>query len=356
MRLLSPVLRRLAFLVLAGTIGSSCGAHAQQMARPGWRGNSIAPEVWWRHATLVRLPGDTTFVKATAALASVSAVSADSLVLPDLEPGEGSPQPFAARFGTEEELDALLREASARRMHVLLQVPLARLAAHPDEVRFWMTRGIAGFDAGTVTAADMARMQALRSALDRFPGQRILLARADGDVSVDRRGALPFIRVVSDGASGAAQGPQFVEAGAKDASTASADGLLRSFLPFLMSSGQPIFDSRTILTDEGRAALKQMMDVRNAHPEIRGAQPLMLQTDGLRAWLLKSTQAGRRSMVIVENPGTAAATTHLSAALRAAQARGSFLRATLRTDGGMGGVSLDGASLPGGSLVIAELQ
>jgi hypothetical protein len=351
--------RRLAILLcLCSTIAS-----AQQLAHPGWRGNNITPEAWWRHTTPVRLPADATFAQVAAALDPISAVPADSLILPDLAPPDPSPQPFAERFGTEEQLDTLLREASARRMHVLLQAPLARLAAHPGEVRFWMNRGIAGFDLGTVTAADTGSLQTLRSTLDHFPGQRILLARQQGDIASNNkagtRGGFPlFFRITSGEATQGASALQFVEAANKPepASAEQNTAQLHSFLPLLLAPGQPIFDSRIIFTDAGRAALQQILQVRNAHPGLLSAQATVLQSGDLHAWLLKSTRSGQRSLVVLENTGTAPATTHLQAPLRAANARGTFLRATLRTDGGMGAIHLEGSALPAGAIVIAELQ
>ncbi len=359
--------RRLAILLCL----CSAIASAQQLAHPGWRGNNITPEAWWRHTTPIRLPADATFAQAAAALDPISAVPADSLILPDLAPPDQSPQPFAERFGTEDQLDTLLREASARHMHVLLQAPLARLAAHPGEVRFWMNRGIAGFDLGTITAADTASLQTLRSTLDHFPGQRILLARQQGNIASDNksgtRGGLPlFFRITSGEATQGASSLQFVEATAKpeaaaklEPAPASADqntAQLHSFLPLLLAPGQPIFDSRIIFTYAGRSGLQQILQARNAHPGVLSTQATVLQSGDLHAWLLKSTRPGQRSLVVLENTGTTPATTHLQAPLRTANARGTFLRATLRTDGGMGAIHLEGSTLPAGAIVIAELQ
>ena len=91
------------------------------------------------------------------------------------------PRPFDPRFGSEDDLDALLREASARRMHVLVSIPVARLSAGDGEVRFWMSRGIAGLDVGTVSTGDLAVLRGVRSAMTRFPGERALIAHAPLD-------------------------------------------------------------------------------------------------------------------------------------------------------------------------------
>ena len=148
----------------------------QTLAHPGWRGNGITPQAWWKHASFVRMSPDTTFAEAAHTLDAMSEAGVDSMILPDLQPAADSTMPFQERFGTEEDLDALLREASARHVHVLIAVPVARLSAGGAEVRFWMSRGIAGMDAGSVSAGDVSVLRGVRSAMTQFPGDRILLA------------------------------------------------------------------------------------------------------------------------------------------------------------------------------------
>ncbi len=158
-------------------------AHTQTLAHPGWRGNGITPEAWWKHAVFLHMPANSTFATAISALDVVSQIGADSIILPELQPAGEPPsatQPFVAKFGREDELEALLHEAAARRVHVLLTADISRLAAHSDEVRYWMSRGIAGFDVGTLTAADMGSLSVLRTSLGRFAGQKLLLAAFSG--------------------------------------------------------------------------------------------------------------------------------------------------------------------------------
>lgn len=167
---------------------------AQTLAHPGWRGNGITAERWWQHAAVVQLPAETTFVQALTALDTAGSAGADTVLLPDLQSEPGGTAPFADHFGSMDELDALLREASARRMHVLLTVPLLRLANSSGELRYWLARGVAGFSVGTLRPADVDTLHVLRAAVDRSLGQRLLLVslQATTDLSMATRFAREF--------------------------------------------------------------------------------------------------------------------------------------------------------------------
>ncbi len=389
-------------------VTGSFALQAQMLSRPGWRGTNITPEAWWKHAAFVRLDAETTFADAATELPWMSDVSADSMVLPDLLPtaeiAAGTPPlPFAPRFGTEDELDALMREASARHMHVLLQAPVHRLVANQGEVRFWMNRGIAGFDVGTVGAADMDGLRQLRSALDKFPGQRILMARvtANGSGTADAPAASAHTK--HGGAAGSASSsgghdpvtlhivsaadvesgklgrsattsiaPLLVEIAADVATPAAAKEAvdpavllpgslpgLRSLLPLLLASGTPILDSSLIRTPEQRAAIQQVLALRNSHVALRNgtSTPLATQTQGLRAWLISGRErAGKSSLLLAVNEGTVVATLHMSDAIKHAGIRGTYLRPILRSDGAMGSVNLENGQLPPGAAILAEIH
>ena len=162
---------------------SSLPVTAQTLAHPGWRGNGISAQAWWKHASFLRLGTDTTFADAAHMLDVMAEAGVDSMILPDLQPAIGAPLPFSDRFGTQDDLDALLREASARRVHVLVTMPLARLSAGDAEVRFWLSRGIAGFRVDNVSAGDLSVLRGVRSAMARFPGERILMAHTAPDAA-----------------------------------------------------------------------------------------------------------------------------------------------------------------------------
>ncbi|MEK6396960.1 MAG: hypothetical protein V4734_02645 [Terriglobus sp.] len=363
---------------VVGSLLLSVAAHGQELAHAGWRGNNIAPEVWWQHASMIRCAPDVTFADVTKMLDHVSDVGADSIILPDLQPT--ATQPYAERFGTEDELDALLREASARRMHVLLRMPIQRAINTPGEVRFWMSRGIAGLDLGTLSAGDMDAARSLRASLDHFPGRRILLARTtDAAVPVDasakrKRGAVASdpitLHILSpeDAASGVRRVGEVnaVEIAALPESEAAATSAtedlpgalqyLRSFFPLLLASGAPILDSRLLVSDASRDALKQVLAFRSAHAAIRNGNITVIPTaqPSLHAWMLKA-KTGRESLLLVENNGNQPATLHLTAALAANGFRNVYLRPLLRSDHGMGAVNVEAGTLPPASAIVAEI-
>lgn len=362
---------------VVGSLLVSVGARAQELAHAGWRGNNIAPEVWWQHASMIRCAPDVTFADVAKMLDHVSDVGADSIILPDLQPT--ATQPYAERFGTEEELDALVREVSARRMHLLLRMPIQRAINTPGEVRFWMSRGVAGLDLGTLGSGDMDAARSLRETLDHFPGRRILLARTtDAAVPVDasakrKRGVVAdpiTLHILSpeDAASGVRRAGEVtaVEIAALPESDvvakSAAEDLpgalphLRSFFPLLLASGAPILDSRLLGSDAGRDALKQVLAFRSAHAAIRNGSITVIPTaqSSLRAWMLKA-KTGRESLLLVANDGDQPATLHLTAALAANGFRNVYLRPLLRSDHGMGAVNVEAGTLPAASAIVAEI-
>ena len=349
--------------LVLGMLAAGASAHAQQLARAGWRGNSIAPEAWWKHATFVRCSGPAyTFVQGTQALDAVSEVGADTIILPDL--AQKSAALFDPAFGTEEELDALLREASARRMHVLLTMPLSHATANPGAVRSWMTRGIAGFDLGMLTEADSSALSSLRTSLDRYPGQRILIAKTTVAVTPRSRDPLT-LHIVGEGGTGAPnqlvqinQIPQAdVEPGLPASLLPGAVPDLGSLLPLFLMGGAPILDSRLLETESERNALKQVLQLRSTHITLRTGAATALPTaqPDLHAWLLKA-RTGRENMLLAVNASKAAATLGLGSALAAQHIRGAYLRTLLRSDGGMGAINVDSGVLPPGAAIVAEIH
>ena len=261
-------------------LAASATVFAQSIAHPGWRGNAIAPEAWWKHAAFVRFPASTTFAQATEAMQAMSEAGADSLILPDPQPTPGAAiagtaMPFDARFGTEDDLDALLREASARHMHVVFQMPLLQLAGNRGKVRFWMSRGIAGFDVGEVRAAELDTLQLLRDLVKAFPGQRVLLAstpevpfasgmaarRSAGQGSITLQ-LTSLTNPEIPGASANQVLPQAIELTAAECSTG----------PKFPPDAVPIVPASLLTDDVGRQALRRLLSSHRPAPRHAAAR------------------------------------------------------------------------------------
>lgn len=362
---------------VVGSLLAAANAQAQQLAHAGWRGNGIAPEAWWLHASMIRCAQDVTFADAVKMLDRMSDVGADSILLPDLEPT--AKQPFAERFGTEEDLDTLLREISARRMHLLLHMPLQRATNNAGEVRFWMSRGVAGMDLGTLGAGDMDAARQLRASLDHYPGHRILLARTAGQEAQAVTSAARKRGAASDPITLHILSPQDTESGIRHAGEVNAVEIaampvgdekanaaaamlpadvpyVRSLFPLLLASGAPILDSHLLTSDVARKSVQQVLAFRNTHAVVcDGSVAVLAATQpSLRAWILRAKSA-RGSLLLAANDGTTPATLHLTAALASNGFRNVYLRPLMRSDHGMGAVNVEMGTLPPNSAIVAEI-
>jgi len=176
------------------------------LARPGWAGSGIAPQVWYRHAVVYEI--DTrTFADSDGdgigdlkgiaqRLDYLRTLGVDAILLESLAPaGEAStadpaPQnavilsgaknrriaiaPIDPALGTLDDFDDLSLAASRIGIRVLLDLP----APEPALARFWLARGVAGFHIPPQTPAGQlndSAIQAIRKLLPGFLGQRALI-------------------------------------------------------------------------------------------------------------------------------------------------------------------------------------
>lgn len=167
---------------------------AQTLARPGWAGSGLTVSQWWRNSVIVevpaRQPGSTTVLQHTLAqLADLQTLGADAILLRGLEsdtPRSGGTleAPLSASYGTLDDFDQLMREASGRRIRLLVELPSSGTSeALVADARFWLSRGVSGvYLAGAPGVETQAKRHALRAALHGYIGDRILLGdRAAAD-------------------------------------------------------------------------------------------------------------------------------------------------------------------------------
>src|ERR1035438_9663664 len=159
-------------------------ASAQVLARPGLAGSGLKNSPWWQHAVFYqvdRSPDSLDLKAVPARLDALRSLGVDALLLPAPElpaPGTNAAMP------SFDDLDNLLRQASAHRIRVLLTIHASSPTADLSGVaRFWLTRGVAGLHIaaapGTSPDDAQAAVQKLRKLASTFAGQRIILNDLD---------------------------------------------------------------------------------------------------------------------------------------------------------------------------------
>jgi alpha-glucosidase len=149
-------------------------------------------DVWWKHAIVYQVnplnfnpPTDkdatTSGLHGVAQrLDYIHSLGADALLLTAIQPDAAHAQSIDPAYGTLDDLDDLIHEASRRNIRILLDLdPHIPPADLPNVARFWLNRGIAGFH--VIGATPEARTQAaeLRKATNTYLGQRILIGDVD---------------------------------------------------------------------------------------------------------------------------------------------------------------------------------
>jgi glycosidase len=191
-----PTTRRLLALSLACFLSASIvPATAQTLARPGWEGSGMSSDLWWRHAVLYQAnpkgfttPDGSALHGLTQRLDYIHSLGVDAILLTPIQPDAAHAQTIDPAYGTLDDLDDLIHQASRRDIRVLLDLdPHISNADLPNVARFWLNRGLAGFHVTGVSDTARAQTALLRKVTDSFLGQRILIADADPSLPADPR-------------------------------------------------------------------------------------------------------------------------------------------------------------------------
>ncbi len=184
-----PTPRRLLTLCLACAIAAP--ALPQTLARPGWVGSGLNTDVWWKHPVVYQVnaanfsltDGSSGLHGVIQRLDYIHSLGADGLLLTSIQPDATHAQSIDPAYGTLDDLDELIHEASRRNIRVLLdldpQIPAADL---PSVARFWLNRGIAGFHIIGATPEAHAQAAELRKAAGSYLGQRVLIGDVDANL------------------------------------------------------------------------------------------------------------------------------------------------------------------------------
>lgn len=171
----------------------------QTLARPGWAGSGLTQETWWQNAVFYRIQpkgfqdsdGDGTGDLRGVAqrLDYLQSLGVDAIVIES---------PF-----DDTGFDDLLSEATSRHVRIVVE-----LAPHHEggaqqalaEARSWLTRGAAGIYVKSSQFAGQAAdsLQPLRSLVNSFPGERILLTDNDPSAATARHGQRGAFRELVD--------------------------------------------------------------------------------------------------------------------------------------------------------------
>jgi Alpha amylase, catalytic domain len=187
-----PTPRRLLNLCLACAFAVTPSAPTQTLARPGWVGSGINTDVWWKHPIIYQVnpinfsppvdqaTGGSALHGVAQHLDYIHSLGADAVLLTTLQPDAAHAESLDPAYGTLDDLDDLIHEASRRNIRILLDLdPHIPAADLPNVARFWLNRGIAGFHVIGATPESHAQAAELRKAATTYLGQRILIGDLD---------------------------------------------------------------------------------------------------------------------------------------------------------------------------------
>jgi Alpha amylase, catalytic domain len=155
----------------------------QTLARPGWVGSGINTDVWWKHPVLYQV-NPANFSDGLSGVAKrldyIQTLGVDGLLLTAIQPDATHAQSVDPAYGTLDDLDDLIHEASRHNIRVMLDLdPHIPASDLTNVARFWLNRGIAGFHVIGATPEAHAQAAELRKAASSYLGQRVLIGDVD---------------------------------------------------------------------------------------------------------------------------------------------------------------------------------
>lgn len=178
---------------IVGALLIASGLPAQTLARPGWVGSGLTAEAWFKRSIFYEIDtrtfqdsnGDGTgdLKGITERLGYIQSLGVDAILLDSLTPPKtgasaasagAAPGALDPALGTLDDFDGLTLEASRLKIRILIEL------SAPDSglARFWLTRGVAGFYLPAGAAVNATGVQAIRTLLPSYVGQRVLITDA----------------------------------------------------------------------------------------------------------------------------------------------------------------------------------
>lgn len=412
-----PITRTKALLTLCLTclltLSASTLASAQMLARPGWAGFGQKSEAWWKHSIIYEIDPHSFSPEGLHGIARhldyIHSLGADAILLTHIEPDATHPQSLDPAIGTLDDLDDLSRQASSRNIRILLDLGMPPAGTDLNSLaRLWLNRGLAGF-----RIADPQQADQLRKITSTYIGQRIVIgdlspgshqeAQLLLDASLTKltqftaatlRPKVEAIQSNSNPLLLATDSPDAIRTAARfgpDTAKVLAAILLSNRASSLIYYGQetglasnpmqwgtkapantgkplhpePANDPNSVAAQEANHAsllnwYRQLSALHHSNQTLSSTPSFMLNHDdqNVLAWVRKPEAASLRNPAIVTICNLSAQPVHLSLKddMQRLHLRGNFLRTIIRSDNGMGPMTLDSMTIPPFAVYIGELR
>ena len=397
----------------------STSAHSQALARPGWAGFVTKSDAWWKNSTVYEIDphGFGGLQGITEHLDYVHSLGSDAILLTHFQPDPAHPQEIDPAVGSFDDLDELIHQASSRNMRVLVDLGELPPAIDLTSIaRYWLNRGVAGFhiagaeqavqlrkiassyigqrivigdlDASSaghdrpqllldarlskinqLTAANLRpAMEAIAAtdnallATDAPDTARSIVRLGDGQHDADIAKVLATLLFANPASALLYYGQ---EIGLRTAETGSGTEMPWGTAP-PVSAGKPLHPAAgSVAAEEADPAsllnwYRRLSALHQSNPTVGSAAMIVLNHDdqNVLAWVRKPAAASYKNPPVVVICNLSAQPVHLSLKndMQKLRLKGSFLRTVVRSDSGMGPMTLDSMTIPAYSVYIGELR
>lgn len=393
-------------------------APAQTLARPGWSGSGMSAAPWWKHPLIYQADprGFGGLHSLAEHLDYIHSLGIDAILLTSLG-GNDAKQPIDPALGSMDDLDEIVRRASEFNIRVLVDLD-THSADLASTTRLWLAHGIAGFHAPGASSAQLGDIRrslgsfaGQRIVIGDLANREAQPARSadnpqlltDGRAGTQDKFAAASLRPALEAAQQIADqghstpllfsdGPTLKRSisrygdGAHDAEIARelATMLLTTRAGAMLYYGQELGltdGSKDISFDQPKkgeqpAAMsvaagdasatsllswyRQLSALTHSSRTMSAGAMITLNHDDqdVLAWVRKpqAVSPSTPAIVVIENLSGQPVTVSLKADLQRLHLKGSFLRTVMRSDNAMGGMHLDGMTLPPFGVFIGELR
>lgn len=348
----------------------------------------------------------------------IHSLGADAILLTHIEPDATHPQSLDPAIGTLDDLDDLSRQASSRNMRILLDLGTPPAGTDLSSLaRLWLNRGLAGFRIADPAQADQLRKIAATYIGQRIvigdldPGARqdlqlVLdprLTKIDQLTAAALRPAIEAIQSDKNPLLIATDGPEIARSATRfgdgqhnlEIAKILATTLLTNRASSLIYYGQeiglpssasmqwgtpiapipagarkplhpaPANDPISVAAQEADHTsllswYRQLIALHHSHQTLSTAPSIMLNHDdqNVLAWVRKPEAASLRNppIVVICNLSAQPVRLSLKDDMQKLHLKGNFLRTVIRSDNGMGPMTLDSMTIAPFAVYIGELR